>query len=168
MKDIDNKLTLDVRLASIDDGETIVKLWQDSARWLLSKGINQWRPEYFNVSQVKDWIDHNAEIYLASLNNEIVGTLLICWSDPSVWGELDDDDSGYIHRFAISRNHVGSGIGESFLKWAENYIRLSGKSKVRLDCMAANDKLNQYYQRNGYQYVKTTADETWRANLYEK
>lgn len=38
-----------VRSASIHDAATILGLWQSSARWLLSNGINQWRLESFWV-----------------------------------------------------------------------------------------------------------------------
>jgi GNAT superfamily N-acetyltransferase len=86
-----------------------------------------------------------------------------------VWEELDDHDSGYIHRFAVSRNHLGLGIGHRLLDWAETYIRDHGKKRIRLDCMAENPRLNQYYSDRGYQHIRRLEWENgWKINLYEK
>ncbi|WP_042161758.1 GNAT family N-acetyltransferase [Paenibacillus gorillae] len=164
-----NTSPIEVRPAVISDGETILSLWQTAARWLQAKGIAQWAPEYFNIGQIKEWMDSGADIFIASMNGEAVGTLLICWTDPSVWEELNSEDAGYIHRFAVSRTHTNAGIGRYLLAWAEREIKARGKKMVRLDCMADNTALNNYYQSNGYVQVGTRHwSNGWRANLYEK
>lgn len=168
MKQLNDKVIIDVQPATAGDAPTILELWQGSARWLQSKGINQWHPDFFNIDQVYEWFDNGAKIYLARVNDEVAGTLLICWSDPFMWEELDDEDSGYIHRFAVNRSYKGFGIGEQLLKWAEEHIIRTGKSKIRLDCMSANVPLNQYYMNQGYTFVRMKQWDRWIANLYEK
>jgi GNAT superfamily N-acetyltransferase len=163
VKEINENTTIDVHPASIDDSQIVLDLWRMSARWLQSKGINQWDPEHFNIEQVYECFNNGSEIYLARLKEEIVGTLFICWSDPLIWGELDNNESGYIHRFAVNRSHSGKGIGQLILKWAENYIRNKGKKRIRLDCMAEN------YLESGFQHIRLLHwDNGWKINLYEK
>ncbi|MUT67388.1 GNAT family N-acetyltransferase [Paenibacillus sp. NEAU-GSW1] len=162
-------VTLEVRPATLEDGETIFGLWVNAANWLLEKGINQWHPDFFRLEQVKEWMDSGADVYVASLNGGIVGTLLLCWTDPDVWGEQNSEDAGYIHRFATSRAHAGLGIGSKLLKWAEAEIASRGKSSARLDCIAENSALNAYYRNNGYMLVGNKHwPNGWKANLYEK
>ncbi|GAA0133994.1 hypothetical protein YSY43_08340 [Paenibacillus sp. YSY-4.3] len=98
----------------------------------------------------------------------MVGTYILTWSDPFIWQELDNAESGYIHRFAVHREYRGLDIGKYLLESAEQQIRLKGKSWIRLDCMAENPRLNQYYRDYGFQYIRRIDGEGWSANLYEK
>ncbi|OAB37002.1 GNAT family N-acetyltransferase [Paenibacillus glacialis] len=169
MKELNETILIDVYPATIEESHKVLELWKESARWIQSKGINQWNPDHFNIEQVHECFNNGSEIFLARLNEEVVGTLFVCWSDPIIWEELDDNASGYIHRFAVSRNHLGLGIGKKLLIWSENYIRNKGKKRIRLDCMAENNSLNQYYLESGYKHIKLLQwHNGWKINLYEK
>jgi hypothetical protein len=96
MEQLNTKLT--TRLALPEEAPTVLNLWQESARWLNSKEIYQWRPEYFNSEQVIEFMNDGSEVYLAEMNHEVVGTYTLTWSDPLIWEELDNTNSGYIHR----------------------------------------------------------------------
>ncbi|MCR8843304.1 GNAT family N-acetyltransferase [Paenibacillus sp. SC116] len=168
MKPVRESVSIDVSPASIEESHEILKLLKGAASWIQSKGINQWHPDEIHLEHVHEFFHNGCEFFLARMNAEIVGTLFICWSDPRVWEELDDERSGYIHKFAVGRDYVGLGIGRQLLGWAEQYIRDKGK-KIRLDCMAENHRLNQYYVESGYKYVKRLEWENgWKISLYEK
>ncbi|WP_230873623.1 hypothetical protein [Paenibacillus woosongensis] len=47
MLEDDLRTQLLIRPALREEAPIILGLWQNSARWLNSKGIYQWRPEYF-------------------------------------------------------------------------------------------------------------------------
>ncbi|WP_211748659.1 GNAT family N-acetyltransferase [Paenibacillus sp. Marseille-Q4541] len=157
-----------IRSASLEEAPIVLSLWQKSAIWLNSKGIFQWRPENFHIDQVIEFMTNGSDVYLAEINNEIVGTYILTWSDPFIWQELDNKDSGYIHRFAVNRDFQAKGIGKYLLKSAEVQIKQKGKTLIRLDCMADNVRLNRYYQEIGFEYVRRMNGEGWSANLYEK
>ena len=154
-----------IRPATIDEAPVVLSLLQGSARWLNSKGIYQWRPEYFDLEEVVDFMSNGSDVYLAEYNQDIVGTYLITWSDPMIWQELDNNDSGYIHRFAVNRDYQGNGIGQHLLQAAEGQIRQKGKTHIRLDCMADNPRLNRYYKDCGFGFVRRMDGEGWSANL---
>ncbi|MFC5652720.1 GNAT family N-acetyltransferase [Paenibacillus solisilvae] len=158
-----------VRRAALEDSYKVLELWKGSANWLHSKGIRQWDPAYFTLERVYECFHDGSELYVGEMKEEIVGTLLVGWSDPFIWEELDNEDSGYIHRFAVSRDYLGLGIGTALLEWAENYIWNAGKNLVRLDCMADNERLNQYYQDHGFTFQGVKVWENgWKSSLYEK
>lgn len=158
-----------VRPATLADAATILELWQSSARWLLSKGIVQWRPEYFNRDSVVEFLTNGSDAYVAEIDGVAVGTYVVTWSDPVIWEELDDGQAGYIHRFAVNREYKGSGIGTYLIRSAEEQIRSKGKKHVRLDCMADNERLNRYYAELGFRFVRRLdMPGGWSANLYEK
>lgn len=157
-----------IRPASMDEAPVVLELWQKSASWLNSRGIYQWRPEYFDLEQVIEFMTNGSNVYLAEIGNEIVGTYIITWSDPVIWKELDHIDAGYIHRFAVNRDYLGQGIGRLLLKSAERHIKQNGRTLIRLDCMADNSRLNQYYIDYGFEYIRRIDGQGWSANLYEK
>lgn len=157
-----------IRSASLSEAPIILNLWQNSDKWLNSKGIYQWRPEFFNVDQVIEFLTNGSDVYIAELNSEVVGTYIITWTDPFIWKELDNLQSGYIHRFAVNRDYKGMGIGNILLEKAEQQIKSRGKTFVRLDCMTDNSRLNVYYQDYGFNYIRTISGDGWGANLYEK
>ncbi|MGI2297964.1 GNAT family N-acetyltransferase [Paenibacillus sp. GXUN7292] len=154
--------------ATIDDAPIILSLWKGSAEWLQSNNIKQWNPEAFSLEQVLKFVNDGSDVYLATIDNEIAGTYLITWQDPFIWKELDNSDAGYIHKFAVNRKFKGKGIGSKLLRSAEEQIRDKGKKYIRLDCMADNNRLNQYYRDAGYQFVRRLDSEGWSAHLYEK
>ncbi|TYP73760.1 MSMEG_1061 family FMN-dependent PPOX-type flavoprotein [Paenibacillus methanolicus] len=150
------------------DAERILNLLTEAARWLMAQGINQWRPEYFSLDGIRSEMSEGSEYFLVYRGEAFVGTFLIAWSDPSAWGERDNEDSGYLHRFAVAREHAGQGIGEAVLRWAGEYIARQGRGTFRLDCMADNPRLNRLYQNAGLRFVDSVSfDNGWSANLYE-
>ncbi|GMK41287.1 N-acetyltransferase [Paenibacillus sp. CCS19] len=158
---------LKIRHATSDEAADVLELWLMSARWLNAKGIYQWRPEHFRLEHVVEFMNDGADVYVAEYQGAIVGTYVLTWSDPLIWNELDHNGAGYIHRFAVNRDYKGLGIGEQLIQSAIGEIRQRGKTVVRLDCMAENPRLNQYYRDLGFGFVRRLEFDNWAANLYE-
>lgn len=94
---------------TIEESPVVLDLWIGSARWLRNKAIDQWDPDSFQIEQIMEYVHKGAEVLLARVNEHIVGTLIICWSDPEIWEELDTIEAAYIHnlRFIESTQAVG-------------------------------------------------------------
>ena len=54
------------------------------------------------------------------------------------------------------------------MSWAEDYIKNKGKAWLRLDCMADNPTLNEYYRNQGFISRGRYEGRGWSANLYER
>ena len=72
--------------------------------------------------------------------------------DRELWGEEGHEGALYLHRLAISRNYAGKALGQDMMRWAEEGIRFVGKDRIRLDCIANNPVLNDFYSRIGYAF----------------
>lgn len=153
--------------ASEDDLTIILKLWLEAAEWLSAKGIYQWKPNSFTLESVQEHYQ-KTELFLAKLNDTVVGSFSIQWSDDFIWKELNNHDSGYIHRLVVSREHKGMSLGKKLLMCAEEYIKISGKKTSRIDCMADNERLNNFYKNAGYNYICRIDRKYWSASLFEK
>ncbi len=80
------KRTILIRRAAMEDSGGVLRLLKGSANWLQSKGIQQWDPAYFTLERIHECFQDGSELFVAQLNEEIVGTLLIWWSRPTDMG----------------------------------------------------------------------------------
>ncbi|MDF2714423.1 MAG: protein tyrosine phosphatase [Paenibacillus sp.] len=161
-----NRSALTITPATSEDAAQLVMLLREAAEWIRSKGINQWRPSQFGLEQTADKIGRRL-VYKAVCGGTIVGAFELHETDPALWG-VRPADALYLHRFVVKREAAGSGFGLLLLRWAEAEAASRGKRWLRLDCMAANERLNAYYREAGYRYAGRKDGDGWAASLYEK
>jgi GNAT superfamily N-acetyltransferase len=152
-----------VRRARPDEVKVVLAVLAAAAAWLRARGVEQW-PDRFPTEWVLPAIEAG-ETWLAELDGQIVGTLVVQWEDPVFWAGYPSD-AGYLHRLAVRRH--GAGLGGRFLRWAERHASAAGKSYLRLDCVASNETLRAYYERAAYQYVGDVAVGEYIQSRYEK
>src|SRR5207245_1224968 len=74
----------------------------------------------------------------------------------------------YVHKLAIKRSYGGKRLGLRMLQWAEGKARKEGKRYLRLDCLASNKTIRNYYEKAGFVHVRDTEAAGWTASLYQK
>jgi GNAT superfamily N-acetyltransferase len=129
-----------------------IELLEEVADWLERRGIRQWRSGNFRLSA-----DYYAgsikrgEVQLAFVEDELVGTLRVLLREPIVWPEIIEDDAVYVYNLAVRRVWAKHGLGRQMLEWAGDRAVSLGRRYVRLDCVADNDFLREYYGRAGFE-----------------
>lgn len=159
----------DVRIvrAQQADLDRVLEILAEASRWLSSKGLEtQWLPGAAFRQTIKDNIERG-DVYVVKDFKKTVGTITLQWSDKKFWGDVPPD-AGYIHKLAITRSHAGQRLGLRMLKWAEAKARAESKRYLRLDCLARNKTIRDYYERAGFVHVRDTLAPGWKASLYEK
>ena len=161
---------LTLRQAEEGDKSLVIHIKQDAASWLEGKGIHQWAG--ILMAPGEDMVYkrvHEGVVYLALKGAQAVGTISILWEDPTSWGEQGlDGKAGYMHGIAILRQYAGQGVGRDIIQWATDFIREKGKV-VRLDCMAENPRINDYYRQLQFKHVGFKVLPTgFKVSLYEK
>jgi GNAT superfamily N-acetyltransferase len=152
-----------IRGARPDEVDVVLDVLADAASWLRKRGVEQW-PERFDPDWVMPAIERG-ETWLAELDDEVLGTLVVQWEDPLFWAGYPDD-AGYLHRLAV-RLH-GQAMGAQILRWAEQHAADAGKTYLRLDCVASNALLRAYYERAGYEHVADVTVGPYTQARYEK
>jgi protein-tyrosine phosphatase len=147
---------LTIERATLEDADTFVEIHEEAARWLWEQGIRQWQPGVFQKAWIAAPIERG-ELYLATLGGEVLGTVMLQWSDEYTWGQRPPD-AGYIHGVRVRRAAAGQDIGRALLRWAEREIARAGRPFARLDCIASNQRLCAYYLAAGYE---RTSDLEW-------
>ncbi|WCF07683.1 GNAT family N-acetyltransferase [Paenibacillus thiaminolyticus] len=159
--------SLVIQRAASEHVALLQELYVEAARWRAARGIMLWDEHAFTNEYIERFMQER-EVFIALAGGDGIGCFAIQWSDPAIWRELDNEESGYLHRLVVTRKYSGMRIGYRLLEWAENYVKNQGKRFFRLDCMTENEGLNQYYAEAGFAFVRTAAGEGWSANLYEK
>ncbi|WEO99756.1 GNAT family N-acetyltransferase [Streptomyces sp. FXJ1.172] len=140
------------RSATEADLAALVRLRDDAARWMLTRGVTgQWRPGELDEDHFRRVMAHG-EVWLAEAGGRVAGAWELWWADEAAWGP-QPPVAGYVHRLMVDRGVAEPGTGRLLLRAAEHRVAAVGRTCVRLDCLAANAQLNAYYQNAGYRVV---------------
>ncbi|RAP78172.1 GNAT family N-acetyltransferase [Paenibacillus montanisoli] len=150
-----------VSQATASDAPAVMELLVGAAKWLKSKGSTQWSSllsgdDHHNVVGHID----KGELFMFKDGDILAGIVLLMqvpgdW-DHRLWGSDGHEPVVYLHRLAINRDYAGQRLGADIVKWAEEGISFPGKDRIRLDCIADNEKLNAFYSGLGYAYKGTS------------
>ncbi|MED0875670.1 GNAT family N-acetyltransferase [Bacillus mobilis] len=149
-----------IRTATEEESDSIIILLKEVAQWLQHKEVDQW--QYLlgeeATAEILEGI-REKYTYVVEKENEIVGTVTVSpkqneW-DERIFGKEEVSNSLYIHRFAVKRKYKGNGIGEGILRWVEENVQ-HDKEFLKLDCVGHNLTLNDFYKKNGFDYVGST------------
>jgi GNAT superfamily N-acetyltransferase len=138
--------SVEITLAVSADIDDVLDVLNEAARWLASRGINQWRVDGFTRELIAGDIARG-EVYVAKRDRRAAGTFTLQWSDELFWPGAAEE-AGYIHRIAVRRDARGLGI--ELLKFAERITAEMDRKLLRLDCFAGNAALCSYYERAGF------------------
>ncbi|MFJ9826481.1 GNAT family N-acetyltransferase [Streptomyces sp. NPDC101160] len=144
------------RQADTRDLDTLVRLHDDAARWMVANGIDQWRPGTRGPDHFRARISEG-EVWLALHGERAVGAYELWWADEAVWG-AQPPVAGYVHRLMTDRAAAPAGTGRVLLAHAEERIAAAGLGLARLDCEARDPRLRSYYEGAGYAAVVERLD----------
>ena len=151
------------RLAKIEEVEEIFSFVNERSQWMRSSNIHQWR-HYLKHHPIEEWrlAALNCELYVAVCDNVILGCVQIQYYDPIFW---DNTKNIYIKKLCtkLGTKKVGKYIIEQVILIAKK----EGLSKIRLDCLATNQKLNNIYQSYGFHLVYSGVYGKYPYNLRE-
>ena len=135
--------------AQSDDLRRYLDLLEEIADWLALRGIKQWRPGSFRLSAdyYAESIDRG-EVQLAFCGEALVGTLRLLLREPIVWPEIVEDDAVYVYNLAVRRRWADQQLGRRLL--ASHRASSLGRRCIRLDCVADNACLRDYYTQAGF------------------
>ncbi|MCB5180896.1 GNAT family N-acetyltransferase [Streptomyces antimicrobicus] len=137
------------RPAEDQDAGALAELYDRTARWILARGIEQWKPGDKDAAHFRARM-RDGEVWLATdADGRLCGAYELWWSDEEAWG-VQPPVAGYVHRLMVERGAAPAGTGRRLLDHAERRIAATGRERARLDCVSANPRLLAYYQDAGY------------------
>ncbi|MGP5339978.1 GNAT family N-acetyltransferase, partial [Glutamicibacter arilaitensis] len=148
----------------------IIALRDSLARWQQEQSIQQWSPGELSISQVTEQIRHS-EWWVSTDGQDVVAAVRLTNNDEHIWPDCNPA-AAYIHGLMVHRSLTGQKLGQMILEWAESKLYASGHSIARLDCVATNENLRNYYENLGYRergVIDFGPDSAWHPVLrFEK
>ncbi|WP_211347119.1 GNAT family N-acetyltransferase [Saccharothrix australiensis] len=133
------------------DADDLLRLRGDAEEWLARRNIDQWRPGWLSPDDVRAQIDAG-EWHVARCGGAVRGGFRLLWSDEPVWRSRNAF-AAYVHALVTDRRCAGAGLGGRLLGWVADHAREVGAPLLRLDCVAHNRRLREYYAGLGFREV---------------
>ncbi|MGY0693635.1 GNAT family N-acetyltransferase [Virgibacillus sp. FSP13] len=161
-----------IRIAGVNDLNAVLELLYEAANWLKEKGVPQWG--YLRSGgedeEIRQDILAGTTYVVEDNDRNIVATFNLSpkqndW-DIEMWGKRSDQ-AYYLHRLAVVRGRHHQQIGKRLLRWMDDNM-LIDDGYIRLDCVAGNPVLNDYYQQAGFTFSGYTGEGEDKFSKYEK
>lgn len=154
-----------IELAKLKDISHIINILENRCIWMERNNIKQWESNSYTSIFNYDYFSKEIEkktLYVARINNKMCGIFLIREKD-KLWEDFKS--AFYIHHLATDINYKG--LGKVMIEYIK-YISLRyNKKYIRLDCVNDNEKLNNYYQKLGFDLKETGIIKDYEYNLRE-
>ena len=123
-----------IRNMSIDDYESVYRLWLDTP----GMGLNTTDD---SKEGIQKYLNRNPDsCFVAEKNGEIIGVIL----------SGHDGRRGFIYHTAVKVSERGSGIGGKLLDRAMSALEKEGISKVALVVYGRNEVGNNFWEKRGF------------------
>ena len=157
---------MNVRRAQQEDAQTVAGLLDEATVWVNDLGFSQW-PLPFPRDQLAAAIDRGEVYVVESEDGEGVATVSMLPDDPEYWGD-QPPDAFYVHKLAVRRDQAGRGIGAAIVEWANAEAAEAGREFLRLDCLADNPGIRDYYEDLGFEHRGDLVLDGQKMSLYER
>ncbi|TML61430.1 MAG: GNAT family N-acetyltransferase [Actinobacteria bacterium] len=157
---------MNVRRAQQEDALTVAGLLDEATVWVNDLGFSQW-PLPFPRDQLAAAIDRGEVYVVESEDGDGVATVSMLPDDPEYWGD-QPPDAFYVHKLAVRRDQAGRGIGAAIVEWANAEAAEAGREFLRLDCLADNPGIRDYYEDLGFEHRGDLVLDGQKMSLYER
>lgn len=135
-----------------DNIKLFSKVLTDSAKWLDSIGQSMWKVKNLSPAELLKNYDIT-EMKLCYEDEKLVGVYILQFYDPLFWSELKKNETGVIHKLAVSGDCRKQGYGRQIIESAELLCRKQGIKSLRLNCGTFRSRLRNFYESVGFEMV---------------
>jgi GNAT superfamily N-acetyltransferase len=126
-----------------------------AAKWLSTKGTDQWREPWPNEpgrnARVLDDM-RRGKTWLAEDGATVAATITLDPDDNGVWpAERRRESAVYLRRLIVDRRYGGLRVGAKLLDWASDLAQIRHHAQwIRIDVWTTNFDLHEYYRGQGF------------------
>jgi GNAT superfamily N-acetyltransferase len=147
-----------IERANPDDLPKLLAFREEAASWLTTMGIDQWQRPYPAdklLATIKAGV-----VYMVRDGESTAATITLTpEAEDGLWMPRElQEPSMFINKLTVARTHAGRDLGGRLLDWAGDRAYHSNAMWLRLDAWTTNSKLQDYYLRHGFAYVRTVTE----------
>jgi ribosomal protein S18 acetylase RimI-like enzyme len=160
--------SLRIERAQIGDVAGIIDLFEAAAVWLEAQGVFQWSTRvspHFRKFLRQKVMEGN--VFVAQgRDGRLLGHIRFDFEAGKVWHD-NPAETAYVRGLVIANEVRGQGVGTALLDWAQVFASEKGCVRLRLDCLAENGRLRQYYRDYGFTFLGEGRSGRYTAALFE-
>ena len=140
--------------------DTLLSVEQAAER-LASKGIDQWQEPWPTEDLMVEGMLRNieaGETFIVRDDNDTPAATITVnrYAKPELWTEEERaEPARYAHKVTVDRAYSGQSLGAELLDWAGTKAADEGADWLRVDVWTTNERLQHYYLKQGFTYVRT-------------
>ncbi|MEH2094859.1 GNAT family N-acetyltransferase [Nostoc sp. 'Peltigera membranacea cyanobiont' 213] len=142
---------ISIRQANIQDTVIVSDVLLEAALWLQQCGEPVWRDSEVSPENISEDVAKGL-FFIAECDGESAGTIKFQLEDLLFWPDISQEESAFVHRFAIRRRYSGGKVSSALLTWAVERAQKLDKRYLRLDCDASRPRLRAVYEGFGFRY----------------
>ena len=145
--------------AKMEDIEIAMDIINDGKKYLKQQGIDQWQTGYPDRENIKEDIIAKRGYFVKNDNNKLAYICVDFEGEPAyknIKGAWQSNATyAVIHRLAISKQNVGSGLSNVIIQLVEKLCKQKGVDSIRVDTDNANKIMQHILQKNSFVYCGT-------------
>ena len=146
---------IELKKANIIDIDEIINMYAERMRWFKENEIKQWSKYLTNHSKSEfEQAIENGNYYILTKNDNIIAGFEIS-TDSHYWND-DTTNAYYLYKIVVKVGYKN--IGKEIFEFAKQIAKENKKDYLRIDCVSSNKKLNQIYNKHGFEYVREGKD----------
>lgn len=148
-------VNMNLRKAALEDGNAVVKLYEEAKGFLRSQGVDQWQDGYPNEETFRrDVAEGNA--WVLEEDGQVVATAYLGIGREPTYAKIyegdwaaDPAEYAFLHRIAVAGSCKGKGAPGIFFRQLEKQARERGLSVIRGDTHRDNRIMQRVMEKNG-------------------
>ncbi|MFI6609712.1 GNAT family N-acetyltransferase [Streptomyces sp. NPDC050507] len=148
-----------LRPARAEDVQDLMALRTEAETWLGTKGTDQWSHAETGAKAITKWrasIDEGRAWVVVDGGGGVLATVSRGPVDRDFWVDEDRPESAlYLYKLIVARRAAGRQLGARLVDWASTLAAMEGRDWVRIDTWRTNGGLHAYYERLGFEHVRT-------------
>lgn len=146
----------EIKIAKLEDAESIAKLYLEATDAMHAIGITQWNYDYPLISDVIKDIENGA-LYKIVLEGEIAAVIALNQVQDEQYKAVNwqgkEQTALIIHRLAVRPKFQRRGLAKTLCLFAEQFALKNGLDSIRLDTYSENvSSINLYRKLDYVQY----------------
>lgn len=141
---------------NLDDLKIVLQLFKEAAEKIAKMNIDHWQywknPPKEKVDWVKEGLTKKEFYFIKNTNDELIGMVRILHEDKMYWG-IQHEKALYIHSLVVREQFEGKGLGNIIINKVAEKAKSLNYPYLRLDAVAKNTKLCNYYKKLGFKKV---------------
>lgn len=159
--------------------KVVLGLIEEAQGWLWTKDTDQWEKPWPDetardarvlkgLQGGKTWIVWDGDVPAATVTIATRKNAAV-WAKPGCTCDLAER-AVFVHRLITARKHAGLGLGAELIDWAGlRGQRLYGARWIRIDVWTTNQRLHDYYMKQGFEPCGFCADRDYPSGaLFQK